>query len=334
MSGIASKNLFDLLGNDPELDPDREPEPPTKAIDKPTARTGKRNTPNEAPPARDAGRGGRGGHRDGFGGNEGAFRDRGAGSNANRSRGSGGGESGYRGRGGRGRGRGRGGAPGDRHSRTGIAEHDKQAAHGWGGQTGGDEWADEKAGEAIAKEEEKIEGVVAEPSAWEGEAPTGAAEEDKSKSYTAYLAEMAEKRLNLGAPEARKPNEGGSKKFPEGKPLNREEEEGYIAGQGGKAKRERERKAKNFVELDNERLHKEPTDSFRGGRGGRGRGRGDRGEGGFRGEGRGRGGGRGRGEGRGEGRGGEYRGRGGRGGHANAPNVNVSDTNAFPSLGS
>lgn len=58
------------LGNDPELDPDREPEPPTKAIDKPAARAGKRNAPAEAP-VRDAGRGGRGGHRDGFGGNEG-----------------------------------------------------------------------------------------------------------------------------------------------------------------------------------------------------------------------------------------------------------------------
>ena len=58
------------LGNDPELDPGREPEPPTKAIDKPTARAGKRNAPAEAP-VRDAGRGGRGGHRDGFGGNEG-----------------------------------------------------------------------------------------------------------------------------------------------------------------------------------------------------------------------------------------------------------------------
>jgi len=58
------------LGNDPELDPDREPEPPTKAIDKPAARAGKRNAPAEAP-VRDAGRGGRGGHRDGFSGNEG-----------------------------------------------------------------------------------------------------------------------------------------------------------------------------------------------------------------------------------------------------------------------
>jgi len=333
MSGIASKNLFELLGNDPELDPDREPEPPTKAIDKPIARTGKRNTPAE-PPVRDS--------RPSRGGSDGAYRSRGDG-NQNRSRASGeSGESGYRGRGGRGRGagRGRGGHPGDRHSRTGIAEHEKQVAHGWGGQTGGDEWADEKAGEAIAKEEEK-EGVATPGEAWNADAqpadpfagegagdaaPAEEAEpEDKTKSYTAYLAELAEKKLNLGSTEARKPNEGNTKKFPEGKPLTKEEEEAYMAGSGGKAKRERQRKEKTMLELDNERLHKEPSDSFRGGRGGRGRGRG---EGGFRGEGRGRGG-RGRGEGRGDFRGG----RGGRGGQSSTT-VNLSDTSAFPSLGS
>ncbi|KAF2817590.1 uncharacterized protein BDZ99DRAFT_565312 [Mytilinidion resinicola] len=334
MSGIASKNLFELLGNDPELDPDRAPDPPAKAIEKPVARAGKRNTPAE-PPVRDA-RASRGGN------NDGGFRNRGGEGNQNRSRASGeSGESGYRGRGGRGRGgRGRGGN-GDRHSRTGIAEHDKQTAHGWGGQTGGDEWADEKAGEAIAKEEEKAEGVVSSDQAWnadaqpadpfahenagaEAAAPAEEPEEDKTKSYTAWLAEQAEKKLNLSSPEVRKPNEGSTKKFPEGKPLTKEEEEEYVAGSGGKAKRERQRKEKTIVELDNERLHKEPSDSFRGGRGGRGRGRG---EGSFRGEGRGRGG-RGRGEGRGDFRGG----RGGRGGQSAA--VNLSDPSAFPSLGS
>ena len=51
-------------GNDPELDPDREPEPPTKIIDNPVARTGKRNAGAEGPPSgtsrpRGGGRGGR-----------------------------------------------------------------------------------------------------------------------------------------------------------------------------------------------------------------------------------------------------------------------------------
>lgn len=229
-----------------------------------------------------------------------------------------------------------------RHSKTGIADHEKQAAHGWGANTGGDEWADEKAGEAIAKQEEK-EGYDANASApvdadgkpidaAEGEAEEP--EEDKTKSYEAYLAELAEKKLQLGNElQFRKPNEGASKKQPEGKALTKEEEESFIQGTGGKKSRTRERKEKTLVELDDARLHAEPD---RGGSGGRGRGRG-RGEGGFRGEGRGRGGRGGRGGERGGFRGdrggdsGGFRGRGGRGG--SAP-VNVSDTNAFPSLGS
>lgn len=320
---IASKNLYDLLGNDPELDPDREPEPPTKAIDKPTARTGKRNAPADAPARADPSRATRGGQRDGNS-NDAAFRDRGVGSNQNRNRGSG--EPGeYRGgRGGRGRGgRGRGGPhsaySGDRHSRTGVVDTEKQVAHGWGGTSGEGEWADEKAGEAIAKEDEKAEGGPIDPDTVNAGEPAAEAEpEDKTKSYAEYLAEQAEKKLSLAAEKIRKANEGSSKKFPEGKALSKDDEEdAYIAGSGGKAKRERERKQKTIVELDDARLHSAPRESF----GGRGRGRG-RGE--FRGgEGRGRGG-RGR---------GEARGRGGRGGQSSAPGPNLTDSKAFPSLG-
>ncbi|KAF2264932.1 hypothetical protein CC78DRAFT_532800 [Lojkania enalia] len=316
---IASKNLYELLGNDPDQDPElREPEPPTKAIDKPTARTGKRNVPAEAP-SRTAPSTGRGGQRDMLNANENAFRDRGVGSDRNRNRGSGaeavdgGPRGGYRGAR-RGRGAGRGGAMvGDRHSRTGVADHEKQVAHGWGGQDGSSEWADEKAGEAIAQQEEK-EGVIAEGAAAVADEPAAELEpEDKTKSYAAYLAEQADKKLSLGIPEIRKANEGSNKKFPEGKAISRDEDEDFIAGSGGKAKRERQRKEKALVELDDSRLHNTARESFRGGRG---RGRGE-----FRGgEGRGRGG-RGRGEGRS---------RGGRGGQTSP---NVSDTSAFPSLG-
>lgn len=43
-------------GNDPEQDPERRtPEQPTKAIDKPAPRSGKRNAPAEAPAAPAAG---------------------------------------------------------------------------------------------------------------------------------------------------------------------------------------------------------------------------------------------------------------------------------------
>ncbi|KAF2114413.1 hypothetical protein BDV96DRAFT_576726 [Lophiotrema nucula] len=328
---IASKNLYDLLGNDADQDPDREPEPPTKAIDKPAARTGKRNAPAEAPARTAPSTGGR--QRDTNNANDNAFKDRGVGHDRNRARGTGdrGEIDGNRERGrgrdtrGRGRGRGSGGAiAGDRHSKTGIAEHDKQAAHGWGGATGNDEWTDEQAGDAIAKADEKE--ATKEDATTEANAePEAEAEpEDKTKSYAAWLAEQAEKKLALGSTEVRKPNEGSSKKFPEGKAIEREEED-FFAGSTGKAKRERERKQKNIVELDDSRLHAAGRQDIRGGRGG-GRGRGE-----GRGRGRGEGRGEGRGRGGGEGGGGGFRGRGGRGGQSGP---NITDSSAFPSLGS
>lgn len=199
---------------------------------------------------------------------------------------------------------------------TSSSEHEKQAAHGWGGQDGNAEFADEQAGEAIAKAEEKD--VAAAENEASGDAEAAEPEpEDKTKSYTAYLAELAEKKLSLGSQQVRKANEGSKQKFPEGTALTREEQEEFISGSGGKAKRERQRKEKNVVELDGDRmLQQAPREnSFRG----RGRGRGE-----FRGgEGRGRGG-RGRGE-------GQPRGRGGRGGAQSGPNL--SDASAFPSLG-
>lgn len=324
MANIASKNLYELLGNDPELDPElRQPEQPTKTIEKTLPRSGKRNVASADAPPREVpapNRSGAGGYK-GNNMNEAAFRDSGVGTNQNRNRGTGEpGQTEYRGRGGRGRGRGRGGgaASGDRHSRTGVSDHEKQVAHGWGGNNGGDELADEKAGEAIAKEDEKADGIVADVEGT-GEEAGEEEPEDKSKSFAAYLAEQAEKKLSLAAQNLRKPNEGTSAKFPEGKPLTRDEEEDvFIAGSGGKAKRERQRKEKEVVELDDSRLHSAPRDTFggRGGRGGRGRGE-------FRGgEGRGRGGQRGR---------GEARGRGGRGGPSSGPNL--TDPKAFPSLG-
>ncbi|KAK5019598.1 hypothetical protein BJ546DRAFT_367976 [Cryomyces antarcticus] len=377
MTGIVSKNLYDLLGNDPELDPDREPEPPTKVIDKPVQRTGKRNAGAEGP-AKDTPRpsgGGRGGRHEVFTGSEQAIRDPNAGSFNNRSKpaddglrqdrhpdrlreprehrdigGRGRGSRGGRGFGGRGTRTGRD----DRHSRTGVGEHEKQAAHGWGAETGTSEWADEKAGEAIAKQEERAgwDATVEPPVDAEGHHPGGedaapAAEpepEDKQLTYEQYQAQLAEKRAALGntSLQARKANEGSSKKFPEGKAFTREEEEDFIAGSGGKAKRERERKAKNVLDIDQawDEDKAGGAGGFRGGRGGPRGGRG-RGEGGFRGEGRGRG---------GRGRGGE------RGGPAHGPRdgfpprpdraaggnnrnntassgPNLSDASAFPSLG-
>jgi len=335
MADIASKNLYELLGNDHDEDSDKEPEPPVKVIDKTPARTTKRNAPAEAPASKAPATDGRGPRRGGYQGNEGAFRDRNAGSASNRgkpvddstdrpqrTRGT------YEGRGGRGRSE----RQLDRHSRTVGGESEKQAGHGWGANEGGAELDDEQAGEAIAKAEQK------EALAGDGDAaPTdGAAEaepEDNSISYADYLAQLAEKKLALGTgvPEARKPNEGSKqdKKWANAKAINKEEEEDFVAGSGGKAKRERERKQKQLLEID-QRFVEAPERGGRGGGGFRGgRGRGDGPPRGGRGEFRGRGD-------RGQGRGRGDRGppRGAHRGNAGGPSINTSDTSAFPSLGS
>lgn len=189
---------------------------------------------------------------------------------------------------------------------TSSSDHQKQADHGWGESGGQGEWADEKAGEAIATEEQKEGGwdANAQNPAWNenaeqttipegGAIPDSAAAdaeeepEDNSKSYADYLAEQAAKKLEgLGLQEARKPNEGSkeNKKWTAAKELTKSEDADYFKGEE-KAKRERERaNKKEFLDID---YSFKEQDSGRGrGDRGRGRGRGDRGE--FRG-GRGRG---------------------------------------------
>jgi len=347
MSAVASKNLYELLGNDHDEDSDKEPEPPTKVIDKTPARTTKRNAPGEAPASKaPVASEGRGGRRGGFNGNEGAFRDRNAGSASNRGKPTGDGaqqdrppraQGTYDGRG-----RGRGGNRNfDRHSRAVGGDSEKQASHGWGANEGGAELADEQAGEVIAKDEQKEaltgDGDAAPTDAAAAEPAAEPEPEDNSISYADYLAQLAEKKLALGTgvPEARKPNEGSKqdKKWANAKPIAKDEEEDFVAGSGGKAKRERERKQKQLLEID-QRFVEAPERGGRGGfRGGRGRGdgppRGGRGEfRGGRGEGRG-----GRSRGDGPHRGGQGRTGGPRSGSGGAP-INPEDTSAFPSLGS
>lgn len=341
MSAVASKNLYELLGNNHDEDSDKEPEPPVKVIDKTPARTTKRNAPAEAPASKaPAATEGRGGRRGGFNGNEGAFRDRNAGSANNRTKPT---EDGRQDRparaqgtyDGRGRGGSRRGGNMDRHSRTVGGESEKQAGHGWGANEGTAELADEQAGEAIANAEAK-EALGGDAAPTDGAVVEADAEpEDNHKSYEEYLADLAEKKLALGAgvPEARKPNEGSKqdKKWANAKAIAKEEEEDFVAAAAGKAKRERERKQKQTIDID-QRFVEAPEQRV-GGRGGfrGGRGRGDGPSRGGRGEGRG-----GRGEGRG-GRGGPSRG-GGRGGTSGAPrggsaSINTNDKSAFPSLG-
>ncbi|KAF7930213.1 uncharacterized protein EAE98_001684 [Botrytis deweyae] len=328
MSGIASKNLYELLGNDHEYDSDKEPEPPVKVVDKTPARNTKRNATGEAPAAKAPVADGRGARRGGYSGNEGAFRDRNAGSANNQGKPTD--DSVRQDRhprregGGRGRGGARGGAKFDRHSRGVGGDSEKQAAHGWGATEGGAELADEQAGEAIAKTEAKEDGEAAEAAAEEAEP------EDNSVSYADYLAQLEEKRaaLNAATPEARKPDSKLDKKWANAKPISKEDEEDFVAGTGGKAKRERQRTQKQTIEID--QRYVEPTERAggRGGfRGGRGRGdgapRGDRG--GFRGRGEGQ-------RGRARGDRGPPRQSAPRNGGASA-SIQIEDQSAFPSLG-
>jgi plasminogen activator inhibitor 1 RNA-binding protein len=116
----------------------------------------------------------------------------------------------------------------------------------------------------------------------------------------------------------RKPNEGSKldKKWVNAKPLVKDDDEDFISGTYGKAKRERERKTKQVVDIDQRYVEPERSRGGRGGRGGRGAPRGDA-----------------RGAPRGGGGGGGASAGGGRGrGRENVP-INTNDKQAFPSLG-
>ncbi|KEY65797.1 hypothetical protein S7711_07181 [Stachybotrys chartarum IBT 7711] len=327
---VASKLTIVSRATGNDSDGEEKPIVPVKTVDKAPTNTTKRNVEPQAP-ARAGGAGGN--RRGGPGGNEGAFRDRGAGSDRNHARpteepprGGARGGFGARGRGGRG-----GRHPRDRddrhpsrHGASGGSE--KQAAQSWGATEGDAELKDEQAGEAIAQTEQKE--ATAEDAAPVAEEP--AEPEDKSISYKDYLAQQAEKKAALDTSlKIREANEGSKldKKWANAKALDKpEEDEVYFAPSVGKKQRERERKVKQTVDFDPRFV--EPERTRGGGRGG-GRGGPRGGRGGERGE---RGGER--------GRGGNFRG-GNRGGNANsqpsgrenAAPINTKDESAFPSLG-
>ncbi|KAK6534224.1 hypothetical protein TWF281_005555 [Arthrobotrys megalospora] len=323
MAAVASKNPFDLLGNDIE-DENDTPKPPMKEIVKKTTTSKKADVvpPKAAAAPADT----RGPRRPRGEGNEGAFRDRGAGRENNRSKPTDQ-QGGLRERGDRG-GRGRGGRGGrgrefERHSGTGRLDTDKQVSQGWGNNKS--EWTEEQAGENIAQAEAADEAPVAAAPAAEGEqaeateaaAPVAEPEpEDHSKSFAQYQAELESRGPVEELPEARRANEGArdNKKWAAAKELVKEEDEEYFVGGKSKQKKSKSRAEKAVVEIDHgfvdpRSLRRGSGD--RGGRGGRGGARG--GDRPFRG---------------GPGRG-EFR--GGRGGQRGG--LNVSDESAFPSLG-
>ncbi|KAK3682743.1 hypothetical protein B0T22DRAFT_471870 [Podospora appendiculata] len=322
---VASKNLYELLGND-DGDSDA-PSGPVKTVEKVSTHTVKRNTDGAAPAAAAKAPAATSARRGGAGGNDAAFRDRNAGSDRNRGKptedarnipGPRGG-AGARVRGGRGGRNPR--TSEDRHThKTGATGSEKQAALSWGATEGEAELKDEQAGEAIAKTEQKEAAAEATPEEVVEE------EEEKQVSYTDYLAQVAEKKAALEAEAAlklRKANEGikENKKWSNAVPLVKEDGEDYFAATGGKAQRTRERKAKQVVELENRFIEAPQQDRPRGGRGGRGGARGDAPT---------------RGRGRGAPRGGDVRSSEPRAprGRGAEKTLNPSDESAFPSLGS
>lgn len=197
---------------------------------------------------------------------------------------------------------------------------EKQVDQGWGALDGDAARDDETVGEIIAQKDRKEAATEDQ----EGEQAEDKEPEEKVKSYAEYLAELEQSKRDggLGVKEARKPNEGSKvdKKWATAKELKRDEEEAaYIKGQEEKARREKQRKEKNILDVDMRYVEAPRRGDFRGR--GRGGDRGGRGRGGDRGD-RGDRGGR-----------GEYRGRGGnapRGAPQGGPTV---DEKNFPSLG-
>lgn len=188
-------------------------------------------------------------------------------------------------------------------SNTDNSGSEKQAAQAWGAAEGKAELNDEQAAAEMAKNEQK-----------EGEAEANEAEpepEEKVMSYDAYLAQQAEKKLAVDTPQqVRQANEGSKldKKWEDAKPLVKDDGDEFIsAANSGKSKRERERKVKNFLDIDQRYIEPERPR----GRGGRGGARGGS---------------------RGGSRGGAARG-GPRGGGPKGAPINTNDQQAFPSLG-
>lgn len=232
------------------------------------------------------------------------------------------------GRGGRG-GRGAGGRGGrgrqfDRHSATGKEDSHKKVEQGWGGDDAKRELDAEDGAKADAAAEEDTTGEAGDkkeaPKAngappVEKELAPVEEEKDNTKTLDEYLAEQAAKRAQIGALKEARPAETDAKAL--GTKMEKQSDEDYFKAQKERSNRQRERKEKQILEIE-QSFNAPPAASRGAGRGGRGSGRGRGGE-----RGRGFGGERGAGRGRG--------GRG-RGGSAGA-NINLSDSAAFPTLG-
>lgn len=155
-----------------------------------------------------------------------------------------------------------------------FSDSRKQLNQGWGGQTGEKEFDDEKAGQNIAKNDENDTAP---------QTPAEEEETEKAKSFADYLAEKAAQG-DLSAKPVRTANEGSKvdDKWANAKELKHNEEEseyikGKDTGKGGKGSKQR--KEKNFLDVDM-RFVEAPRGGGNGPRGGgRGAARGPRGAG-------------------------------------------------------
>ncbi|KAG2183671.1 hypothetical protein INT43_006679 [Umbelopsis isabellina] len=190
----------------------------------------------------------------------------------------------------------------DRHSATGLVDSEKKVEQGWG--------------HAESAEAEAATDSVksSDPAAPEAEAAVEEEPEEETKTLEEYLA--SKKAAGPAAlPEARKPNEGADDaKWKDAVALEKPEEEDFFGGKGQALKQKNKtKKEKVHVEIEQRFVEENKRGGFRGGE------RGERG---------------GRGGNRGAQRGGQRGGRGGqrRGGRQSAA-VNLNDASAFPTLG-
>ncbi|KAI9275333.1 hypothetical protein BY458DRAFT_473382 [Sporodiniella umbellata] len=138
----------------------------------------------------------------------------------------------------------------DRHSGTGIVDSEKKINKGWG-----------KPGKS------EVEGAKdtlnpADPDAPEQEAPVAAEPEEAVKTLDEYLAEKANKSLNVSLPEARKVDDSAF----EGAVVHSKEDVGefFVSNKEAKAKKTTEKSRKEKVVVDIEqRFQEKPRNDFR-----------------------------------------------------------------------
>ncbi|KAI8071302.1 hypothetical protein BC940DRAFT_294100 [Gongronella butleri] len=126
----------------------------------------------------------------------------------------------------------------DRHSATGLVDNEKKEKQGWG-------HPETAEAEAAADTLSPADPAAPEP---EVAAPEP---EENVKTLDEYLAEKASKGLKVSLPEARKANEGSDEgKWKEAVAFTKAEEPDFLPAKEKAAKKEKARKEKVFVDIE------------------------------------------------------------------------------------